>query len=283
MTCISHHFRRFLSFIDFFHPGAKALNNSGLFVLASYWCYCRQFTNVISVNTSSENCYAHCCRLHSADVVLWLNSTSQTLIGDSTAGRVGRILRIDIKKEWIKKGLFTRQENTNSQRFGKVLRWLLFVTLISGWTQQFVCPYIVSGLNVAAIKNTFFPVKALKKIKKNREILGKSNQPEISESELQLRVISLEISHFINKAIGRSVGRSVNPSGLPTQHNGVLSGSHVYGNGMVILARRKRSQTIWVKWFWVKMKSQAITNEIKKKASEWHFPVSLLFNTVESW
>ena len=33
---------------------------------------------------------------------------------------------------------------------------------MSGWTQQFVCPYIVSGLSVAAIRNTFFPDKALK-------------------------------------------------------------------------------------------------------------------------
>ena len=39
-------------------------------------------------------------------------------------------------------------------------------TLISGWTQQFVCPYIVSGLKVAATKNTFFPDNALKKKKK---------------------------------------------------------------------------------------------------------------------
>ena len=32
---------------------------------------------------------------------------------------------------------------------------------MSGWTQQFVCPYIVSGLSVAAIRNTIFPDKAL--------------------------------------------------------------------------------------------------------------------------
>lgn len=42
------------------------------------------------------------------------------------------------------------------------LHWtLLLDTLMSGWTQQFVCPYIVSGLNVAAIRNTFFPDNAL--------------------------------------------------------------------------------------------------------------------------
>lgn len=42
------------------------------------------------------------------------------------------------------------------------LHWpLVLDTLMSGWTQQFVCPYIVSGLNVAAIRNTFFPDNAL--------------------------------------------------------------------------------------------------------------------------
>ena len=46
-------------------------------------------------------------------------------------------------------------------------------TLISGWTQQFVCPYIVSGLSVAAIKNTFFPAKALhnRQERENRQII----------------------------------------------------------------------------------------------------------------
>ena len=36
---------------------------------------------------------------------------------------------------------------------------------MSGRTQQLVCPYIVSGLSVAAIRKTFFPASALQNIK----------------------------------------------------------------------------------------------------------------------
>lgn len=47
-------------------------------------------------------------------------------------------------------------------------------TLISGWTQQFVCPYIVSGLKVAATKNTFFPDNALKMGQRSCELVSQS-------------------------------------------------------------------------------------------------------------
>lgn len=46
---------------------------------------------------------------------------------------------------------------------------LLCSTLMSGWTQQFVCPYMVSGLSVAAIRKTFFPVSALHGIREERK------------------------------------------------------------------------------------------------------------------